>query len=212
MKKSIIIGISGGSGSGKTTFIKSLKHTFGQEYICVISQDDYYKPKKEQLIDANGIENFDLPTSIDLDAFVHDINELLIGNKVERKEYTFNNEASIPKIIVFKPAKVIIVEGLFIFHHEPIKELLDYSIIINAKDSDKIIRRILRDKTERNYPLEDVLYRYKNHVIPAYEKYIEPYIDEVDMVLNNNESYEKGVELLTYLVGAMIENQSNNGA
>lgn len=207
MKKSVIIGISGGSGSGKTTFIKALKHTFSQDQLCVVSQDDYYRPRQEQKVDENGVENFDLPYSILLDDFVNDIEKLMMGQVVLRKEYTFNNDNAVPKEITFLPAKVIIVEGLFIFNHEPIKELLDYSVIINAKDSDKIIRRILRDKTERNYPLEDVLYRYKHHVIPSYEKYIEPYIDDVDVVINNNESFEKGLNVLKYFIQSLLLNE-----
>jgi uridine kinase len=207
MKNSVIIGISGGSGSGKTTFIKALKHAFPSDQLCVVSQDDYYRPRQEQLVDENGVINFDLPSSIDLDQFVLDIDKLLMGEQIIRKEYTFNNDLAVPKEILIQPAKVIIVEGLFIFHHEPIKELLDYSIIVNAKDSDKIIRRILRDKTERNYPLEDVLYRYKHHVIPSYEKYIEPHIDEVDVVINNNESFEKGVNVLKCFIQSLLQNE-----
>ncbi len=206
MKKSIVIGISGGSGSGKTTLIKSLKQFFDKETLCVISQDDYYHPRDMQKVDENGIHNFDLPTSLDLDAFVADVKNLMEGHEVIRQEYTFNNAEAIPKIITFHPAKVIIVEGLFVFQKEEIRELIDYSVIVNAKDSDKIIRRILRDKTERNYPIEDVLYRYKHHVIPAYEKYIEPYLDEVDIVINNNETFERGAEILKHFIKS-ISNQ-----
>jgi uridine kinase len=203
MKKSVIIGISGGSGSGKTTFIKTLSQNFDLVSLCVISQDEYYFPRDTQLIDDQGIHNFDLPSAIDIQAFLRDIKKLMEGETVIKKEYTFNNELVEPKIIELKPAKVIIVEGLFIFQNEELRELLDYTIIINAKDSDKIIRRILRDKTERNYPIEDVLYRYKNHVIPAYEKYIEPYLSEVDIIVNNNETFEKGAEILKHFISSI---------
>jgi uridine kinase len=89
------------------------------------------------------------------------------------------------------------VEGLFILYHEDTRKLLDLSLLIHAKDNLKIIRRINRDKEERNYPLEDVLYRYQYHVAPAYEKYIDPYIEELDIIINNNQSFGRGVDLLS---------------
>jgi len=136
-----------------------------------------------------------LPTSIDLDAFVSDIKSLKNGNIVTRKEYTFNNEKVEPKMLEFKPSKILIVEGLFIFHHDAIRNLLDFKVMIYASSAIKVIRRIHRDRIERNYPLEDVLYRYEHHVLPSYEKYIEPYIDEVDVVINNNINYHKAMEM-----------------
>ena len=78
--------------------------------------------------------------------------------------------------------------------------MLDLSVLIHAKDNLKIIRRINRDKTERNYPLEDVLYRYEHHVAPAYDKYIDPYIDELDLIINNNKSFDRGVDVLTAFI------------
>ncbi len=208
MMESTIIGISGGSGSGKTTFIKALRSHFSEAQLCIISQDDYYKPRELQLVDAKGVQNFDLPESIDLKAFSHDIHSLINGEIVSRLEYTFNNKEAKQTYVTFKPAPVIVVEGLFIFHDKSISDLLDFSIIINAKASDKIIRRILRDQKERNYPIEDVLYRYKHHVMPAFEKYIEPYIDEVDIVINNNESYEKGAMLIKYFIESVLNHQN----
>ena len=191
----LVIGISGGSGSGKTTFIKDIKRQFGDAEITLLSQDEYYHPREQQLVDEKGIRNFDLPTSIDLDAFVSDIKSLKNGNIVTRKEYTFNNEKVEPKMLEFKPSKILIVEGLFIFHHDAIRNLLDFKVMIYASSAIKVIRRIHRDRIERNYPLEDVLYRYEHHVLPSYEKYIEPYIDEVDVVINNNINYHKAMEM-----------------
>lgn len=205
MKKTIIIGISGGSGSGKTSFIRSLRASFPESALCIISQDDYYKPREQQQQDENGIKNFDLPESIDLEAFLFDIRHLKNGEVIHRKEYNFNNELASPKMVTFKPAPVLVIEGLFVFHVKEIFEMLDLSIIINAKPSDKIIRRILRDQQERNYPLEDVLYRYKHHVMPSFERYIEPHMDNVDLIINNNVSYEKG----SMVIGSFIHSVLN---
>ncbi len=193
----LIIGISGGSGSGKTSFIRDIKAQFQDSEITLLSQDEYYKPREEQKTDDQGYKNFDLPTSIDLDGFVRDIKKIKSGEVVNKLEYTFNNEKKDPKMLQFKPTNILLVEGLFIFHHEAIRELLDFKIMIYASSALTVIRRIHRDRIERNYPLEDVLYRYEHHVLPAFEKYIEPYIDEVDVVINNNKNYHKALNMFT---------------
>jgi len=198
----LIIGISGGSGSGKTTFIRDIKKLFPASEITLLSQDEYYHPREQQFVDKNGIKNFDLPTSIDLKGFVTDIEKLKRGEVVSRMEYTFNNELATPKMLEFHPTKILIVEGLFIFHHDAIRNLLDFKIMIYASSAITVIRRIKRDRIERNYPLEDVLYRYEHHVLPAFEKFIEPYIDQVDIVINNNKNYDLALEMLAgYLKG-----------
>ncbi len=196
MNKPFIIGITGGSGSGKTTFIEALKNTFSREQLCVISQDDYYRPKDEQFVDKKGITNFDLPKSIDKKAFEKDIKKLMKGKKVKKQEYTFNNKAKKPKTLVFRPAPVIIVEGLFIYHYKKIDALLDLRVFLHAKENLKVIRRIKRDRVERNYPLDDVLYRYENHVMPTFEKYIRPYMDKCDVVINNNTQFDMGLQVM----------------
>lgn len=204
----LIIGISGGSGSGKTSFIRDIKEHFSNGGITLLSQDEYYHPREQQFIDKNGIKNFDLPTSIDLDAFVDDIKKLKRGEVVKRKEYTFNNSEIEPRTLCFKPAAILIVEGLFIFHHEEIRKLLDFKIMIYASSAITVIRRIQRDRIERNYPLEDVLYRYEHHVLPSYEKYIEPYINDVDIVINNNKNYNNALAMFVNYLKSKIKSQT----
>jgi len=194
---SFIIGISGGSGSGKTSFIKNLKEHFSDKEICFLSQDDYYKPRDQQKEDENGIKNFDLPESIEMDEFYFDLIKLTNGMSIDRQEYTFNNDNKDPGIIHLNPAPIIIVEGLFVFHDSKLFNLMDLKILIHATDTQKIIRRIKRDRVERNYPLEDVLYRYEHHVLPSFESFISPYINKVDLVINNNSSYDMGRDMLT---------------
>ncbi len=196
MSKPFIIGITGGSGSGKTTFIKQVRDLFSEQDICIISQDDYYRDRSEQVIDDKGYHNFDLPTSIDKKAFHRDVERLLNGEKVDIVEYVFNNKDATPSVKTFHPAPIIIVEGLFVFHYKKIKRLLDLKVFFNAADHLKVIRRILRDQTERNYPIDDVLYRYEHHVMPSYIKYIQPYMQEADIVINNNTDFDMGLEVL----------------
>ena len=196
MSKPYIIGITGGSGSGKTSLLKELTNSFSSTDICVISQDDYYKPKDEQVKDQLGIENFDLPRSINSTELVTDIIKLIAGEIVEREEYTFNNVDAEPKTLVFKPAPIIIVEGLFVFHFQEIRKLLDLKVFMHAKENLKVIRRIKRDRLERNYPLDDVLYRYEKHVMPTFEQYIAPYIDKADIIINNNTNFIPALDVL----------------
>lgn len=199
----IIIGVSGGSGSGKTSFVKSLRAQFSEDDLCLISMDEYYHPREDQLTDKEGIKNFDLPSSLDAENFKNDIVKLANGESVEKMEYTFNNALKQSSILKFKPAPVIIVEGLFIFHYKEIANLLNYKVFISANDVNKVIRRIKRDRIERNYPLEDVLYRYVNHVKPSFEQFIGPYKDQADLIINNNSNFEKGLEVLS----GFIKNQ-----
>jgi uridine kinase len=134
-----IIGITGGSGSGKTSFINRLRKAFSEEELCILSQDDYYRPRDVQIIDNQGIINFDLPRSIDKKAFQKDVKKLVNGEVVKREEYTFNNKEATPKNLVFKPAPVIIVEGIFVFHFNKIRKLLDLSVFLHAKENLNVI-------------------------------------------------------------------------
>lgn len=198
--KPYLIGITGGSGSGKTSFIKALRTAFTEKELCILSQDDYYFPRELQLTDEAGVKNFDLPRSIDKKSFKKDIERLLAGEDVERIEYTFNNEKANPKMLVFSSAPVIIVEGIFVFHFKKIRKMLDLKVFLHAKENLKVIRRIKRDQVERNYPIEDVLYRYEKHVMPTFERYIEPYIEDADIVINNNSDFSVGLEVMKQFI------------
>jgi len=192
----IIIGVSGGSGSGKTSFVNSVRSLFTKDELCILSMDEYYHPRETQREDQQGVKNFDLPSSIDYQLFKTDLEKLIKGETVVKKEYTFNNAEKEPRMLSFKSAPIILVEGLFVFYYNEISDLLDYKVFISASDDLKVIRRIKRDRTERNYPLDDVLYRYAHHVKPSYEEFIAPYKEEVDIIINNNNNYDKGLSIL----------------
>jgi len=208
--KPFIIGITGGSGSGKTTFINHLRNRFSEEDLCVISQDDYYRPREEQKADEKGITNYDLPQSIYKKEFIRDVGRLLNGEIVEREEYTFNNDKLEPQMLVFNPTPIIIVEGLFVFHFKKMRNLIDLRLYLHAKENLKVIRRIKRDRVERNYPLEDVLYRYENHVLPAFERYIKPYMEDADIVINNNSQFKVGLMIVEGFMENYLRNIKTN--
>lgn len=203
--KPLIIGICGGSGAGKTTLIRHLKSRFSEAEMCVLSLDDYYYPRTQQKVDKMGVNNFDRPRSIDREAFAKDLHRLIKGEVVTRQEYVFNNELAKPRILTFRPAPVLVVEGIFVFHFKKVRKLLDLKVFLHAKENLKVIRRIKRDQVERNYPLEDVLYRYQHHVLPTYERYIRPYMEDADIILTNNEGFENGLAVLTGFIRHYLE-------
>ncbi|MBK9984011.1 MAG: uridine kinase [Saprospiraceae bacterium] len=198
--KPYIIGITGGSGSGKTRIIHELRELFSEEKLCIISQDEYYHPRERQVWDDAGYQNFDLPEAIDDSAFTNDIKKLINGHEVRKEQYVFNNPDKEPVFLLFKPAPIIIVEGLFVFYFPEIRELLDLKLFIDAEDVIKLKRRIIRDAGERNYPLEDVLHRYEFHVLPSYKAHIEPFKDQAHLVINNHTSYFRAIEVLAALI------------
>jgi uridine kinase len=195
-KRPFIIGITGGSASGKTLFLTRLMEQFDTDDICLLSQDNYYRPKEHQTKDENGIENFDLPGAIDDVAFAADVEKLRSGEIVTREEYTFNNSDKIPHLLHFYPKKILVVEGIFVFHFPEVAKLLDLKIFIDAQDKIKLKRRIKRDNEERGYDLQDVMYRWKYHVKPTYEEFIRPHKRSCDIVIPNNHHFEKGLQVI----------------
>lgn len=198
------IGITGGSGSGKSYLIKSLRNQFAENELAILSQDNYYRPRAEQEYDSNGVQNFDLPTSFLMEDFERDLQLILSGRTVTRQEYTYNNAEAVTGELVLHPAPVLIVEGLFILNVPSVRESLDLKVFVDANDVMKVKRRILRDRVERNYPLEDVLYRYEHHVLPAYNLHIAPYRDHADVILNNNTTMDRSVELIAGFIRGML--------
>lgn len=196
MNHPFIIGITGGSASGKTHFLDRLLHAFDPGQVCLISQDNYYKPRNLQPLDERGITNFDTPDSIDFEQYATDIRALQQGKRVHRQEYTFNNPNKTPRMLTFEPASVVVVEGIFVLYYPELAALLDLKVYIDAKDHIKLKRRIVRDKVERGYDLDDVLYRYEQHVMPTYEKYIAPFKQDADLIVPNNRGFDKALDVI----------------
>ena len=198
MNKPFIIGIAGGSGSGKTFFLKCFLKHFSDSEVSLVSQDDYYFPvPPDMTAEENKHFNFDLPDTIDHQHFEEDIQSLLAGRSITKKEYTFNNPSAIPKMLEIKSAPIIIVEGLFILHFKKIAEQLDLKIFIDADDDVALQRRIKRDLVERGYSHDDVMYKWINHVVPAYKEFLLPYKNECDQVIVNNSHVAEDIICVT---------------
>ncbi|MCB9170343.1 MAG: uridine kinase [Flavobacteriales bacterium] len=191
-----LVGIAGGSGSGKTTLVKALRQALPAGSVSVVSQDDYYHPREMQALDDQGHVNFDLPTAVDLDALARDLGDLVLGSAVHRQEYTFNQNGREARMVHVGPAPVVLVEGLFVLHHRPVRDLLDLKIFIEASIDTQLQRRLLRDERERGYGCEDVLYQWHNHVMPAYREYLEPHRHACDMHVVNEAGFERAVDVI----------------
>ncbi|HOY28324.1 MAG TPA: hypothetical protein PLR96_05065 [Flavobacteriales bacterium] len=191
-----LVGVAGGSGSGKTTLVRALRQALPEGMVCQISQDDYYRPIEAQELDPNGKVNFDLPGGVDMDGLAKDLRSLVAGESIFRKEYTFNQTGKEPTLIELRPAPVILVEGLFVLHHEPVRELFDLRIFIDASEGAQLDRRLKRDAKERGYGPEDVLYQWENHVLPAYRNYLLPYRHLCDLHVVNESGFDRAVHVL----------------
>lgn len=205
MNKPYVIGIAGSSGSGKTFFLRSFLNHFKHDEITLISQDDYYIPANTKTKEENRLYNFDLPTAIDRKAFYRDIKDLFDGKTVFKEEYTFNNPNIKPKVLEIKPAPILIVEGLFIFYYEEVNELLDYRIFLDADEEVALARRLKRDLLERGYDHDDVMYKWKEHVVPAYNTYLLPFKESTDKVIINNTDDPKLIHDATALISQEVK-------
>jgi uridine kinase len=194
--KPFLVGIAGGSGSGKTSFLRELLNHFPAEKIALVSQDNYYFPQAQQFVDENGMINYDLPSSINREYFYSDMMKLADGGCVELMEYNFNNPAALPKKVIVPSAPIIIMEGLFVFHYEEIRKKLNYKVFIDVHHEERLQRRIKRDGAERGYPEHEVIYQWQNHVRPSEEEFLYPYLPECDLIVDNTIHYREGLQTL----------------
>lgn len=205
MRKPFVIGIAGGSGSGKTFFLKCFLEHFTNKEISLVSQDDYYFPVAHNMTqEENKLYNFDLPGTVDRIHFQNDISKLLNKETVYKKEYTFNNPAAVPKILEINPAPILIVEGLFILHFREIAGLLDLKIYIEADEEIALLRRLKRDLIERGYSHDDAMYKWINHVVPAYKEFLLPFKDECDQVITNNTNVADDIICVTEAISKQL--------
>ncbi len=194
MDKPLVVGITGGSGSGKTLFMRKLMERLPDASLH--SMDNYYISLDKQPRDENKVENFDKLESIDIDLYVEDLKKLMAGNSIEIDEYTFNNDKSTSKKIRVESAQVILVEGIFVLSIEMIRSLLDLKLFVDAPDYLMMSRRIIRDAEERGYDLHDVIYRYQHHVTPAFKQHIEPAKQWSDLIIPNYTSFDTALRVI----------------
>lgn len=201
----MIIGICGGSGSGKTTLLKRLSQHYSNLHPSIFSMDNYYKPIHFQHIDENKQVNFDLPTALYEERLFKDLAALSRGESIEVIEYHFNAPPDKHVLITVNPSDIIIVEGLFSFHYQEVRDLLDLSIFIDVDLDVQLDRRLYRDQETRGYTHEAIMYQWKNHVIPCYENYLLPYRKDADFLFRNDIHADEDFIKLVALIDAKLK-------
>ena len=208
-KKPYVLGVAGGSGSGKTFFLKAFLNHFSSDEVCLVSQDDYYIPQGEMSAEENRLHNFDLPTCIEVEQFEKDVFDLLNHKTIYKQEYTFNNPSIKPKLLEIKPAPILILEGLFIYHYQNIDAVFDYRIFIDAATEIALERRLKRDFVERGYSEEDVMYKWQNHVMPSYNEYLLPYRRKCDSIIDNSTNELESILNITNKISTDLKAKLN---
>jgi uridine kinase len=203
----LVIGIAGGTGSGKTTVVNQIIQDLPEGEVCVISQDSYYKDTSHLLFDERTKINFDHPKAIDFDLLVAHLKELKKGNAIEQPIYSFVEHNRTKETITMFPKKVIIVEGILILTHTDIRELFDIKLYVHADSDERLIRRLRRDMSERGRDLDEVLSRYKNTLKPMHQQFIEPTKEFADIIIPNNRYNTVAVDLIRKIINQrLIEN------
>lgn len=161
------------------------------------SMDNYYVAIDKQPRDENNVENFDKLESIDVDRYTTDLEKLISGKSLLIDEYTFNNDKSTSRKIQVPPARVLLVEGIFVLSIDKIRALMDLKLFVDAPDYLMMSRRIIRDAEERGYDLHDVIYRYQHHVMPAFKQHIEPSRQWADLIIPNYTKFEVALKVIS---------------
>jgi len=180
--KPLVIGIAGGTGSGKTTLTRKLVERFGQD-VCVVYHDNYYKKHVGMTYDERAALNYDHPDAFDTDLMVSDLHRLIAGEPIlcPVYDYTIHNRSE--DTVEVRPAKVIIVEGILIFENAPLRELMDIRVFVDTDADVRILRRILRDVKKRERSLDSVISQYLTTVKPMHEQFVQPSIRHAHIVV-----------------------------
>ena len=204
----LIIGIAGGTGSGKTTVVSKLKNLLSSEDYVVIPQDAYYKDCGHLTAEEKAVQNFDHPDSIDFDYLIEHLNELKEGRPVDQPVYSYVTcERSKTEVVRVNPAHIIIVEGILIFTCEKLREMMDIKVFVDADADDRLSRVISRDIVERGKNVDQVLRRYEQTVKPMHLQYIEPTKRYADIIIPQGGHNQVAVNMLHAIIEKGLKNK-----
>lgn len=208
MKKPLLIGITGGSGCGKTTIVSKIFENVPDSSIAIIEQDAYYKDQSDVPFEKRCLNNYDHPDSFDTDLFIEHIKALKNGQAIDKPiyDYEIHNRKKETKRVL--PKDIIIVEGLLIFYDKTVRDLLDIKVYVDTDADIRLIRRIIRDIDERGRSVNSVIAQYLNTVRPAHEQFIEPTKKYADIIVTEGGSNLVAIDMLVTKIKSFME--SNN--
>lgn len=205
MSKPIIIGIAGGSASGKTSISRRLKQHFENEgSVLIIRQDDYYKDQSDKPMEERIKTNYDHPFAFDNDLLLQQVHELSEGRTVEKPTYDYVHHTRSDVTETCYPCDVLILEGLFVLEDENIRDLLDIKIFVDTDADVRFIRRLIRDVNERGRSVDSIVSQYLNTVRPMHEQFIEPSKRYADVIIPEGGHNEVAIDLLTTKISSII--------
>lgn len=204
MNNIIIIGIAGGTGSGKTTLIKRIKKEFHDE-ITILSHDFYYKENSHLPFEEREKLNYDHPNSFDTELMVEHIKQLKEGKPIERPVYDFVIHNRKSETVTVEPSKVIVVEGILIFENQELLDLFDIKVFIDTDADVRIIRRILRDVRERGRSLDSVINQYLTTVKLMHEQFVEPSKKNADIIIPEGGYNSVALQMLSDRIKTLLK-------
>lgn len=200
----LIIGIAGGTGSGKTTVVNQIVKQLPTDEVCVISQDSYYKATNDLSYEERTKINFDHPRAIDFDLIIKHLKALKKGENINQPVYSFVTHNRTKDTIITHPRKVVIVEGILIFNSEELRKLFDIKIFVHAETDERLIRRVRRDITERGRDIDEVLSRYQNTLKPMHQQFIEPTKNFADMIIPNDRYNTVAIDIVRSVINERL--------
>lgn len=204
MKRPILIGITGGTGSGKSTVSKEIFKHIDREDITIIEQDSYYKDQSDLSLEERIKTNYDHPFAFDNKLLVEHLKELLEGNTIEKPIYDFENHNRKKETLTVEPRDIIILEGILILSEEEIRDLLDIKIFVDTDSDVRVIRRILRDIKERGRTLESVILQYMETVRPAHLQFVEATKRYADIIIPEGGYNKVAIDILVTKINSIL--------
>ncbi len=204
MRNVQIVGIAGGSASGKSTILEKCKEHFNDE-IEVLCHDFYYKAHDELTLEERSKLNYDHPEAFETDRMIQDIIRLIRGEEVQRPEYDYTIHNRSDKSYLVKPKPVIIVDGCLVLENKELRNLMDLKIFIDVDSDERLMRRIVRDVAHRGRTLESVLTQYRETVKPMHEAFVEPSKKYADLIIPRGGENEVAVDIMIQQIKAMLK-------
>ncbi len=203
--KCIIIGVAGGTASGKSTLVKKLRETFALEEVATLCHDYYYKAHDELTLEERAKLNYDHPESFDTDMMIDDIIRLKAGLPIHHPVYSFVDHNRTKETVLLKPAKVIIIDGVLILENKRLRNLMDIKIFVDTAADVRLGRRLLRDVEERGRDVNSVLTQYFSTVKPMHDQFVEPSKKYANLIIPEGGFNSVGIKLLIDNIKTMLQ-------